>query len=163
MSILTTKNNQKIAFFDSGVGGLTVYSEFRKLLPKENCIYFGDMKHLPYGNKSKNELLYYSKSIFDFFSKQNVKAVVVACNTSSAATYSILKDDYDFKIYPILQESARVIGQMDINRVGVFATESTIKSNAYETELKRVNANLLIKICLLIRLNISSKLLKKIC
>jgi len=142
LSILTTKNNEKIAFFDSGIGGLTVFSEFKKLLPNENCIYFGDIKHLPYGNKSKEQLLKYSRSIFNFFQSKNVKAVVVACNTSSAATYSILKDSYNFKIYPILQESAKVIAKMDINTIGVFATQATINSNAYETELLKTNPNL---------------------
>ena len=71
MNILINKNNEKIAFFDSGVGGLTVYAKFRKILSTEDCIYFGDLKHLPYGNKSKDELISYSRDIFDFFKSKN--------------------------------------------------------------------------------------------
>ena len=143
MNILKTKNNDnKIAFFDSGVGGLTVYSKFRDVLPNENCVYFGDLKHLPYGNKTKEELIEYSRNIFDFFKSQNVKAVVMACNTSSAATYSTVAKEYDFKIYPIIQSCAKVISQLDIERLGIFATESTIKSGVYESELHKYNKEL---------------------
>lgn len=143
MNILKTKNNDnKIAFFDSGVGGLTVYSKFRDVLPNENCVYFGDLKHLPYGNKTKEELIEYSRNIFDFFKSQNVKAVVMACNTSSAATYSTVAKEYDFKIYPIIQSCAKVISQLDIERLGIFATVSTINSGVYEEELHKYNPSL---------------------
>lgn len=142
MNILKTKNNEKIAFFDSGVGGLTVYSKFRNILPNENCVYFGDLAHLPYGNKSKEELINYSRSIFDFFKSMNVKAVVMACNTSSAATYSTVAKEYDFKIYPIIQSCAKVISQLDIERIGIFATVSTINSGVYEEELHKYNPSL---------------------
>lgn len=142
MSILTTGNKEKIAFFDSGVGGLTVYAKFRKLLPSEDCIYFGDLKHLPYGNKTKDELVSYSRAIFDFFQSKNVKAVVMACNTSSAATYSTVSKEYDFKIYPIIQSCAKVISQQDIKKLGIFATESTINSGVYESEIHKYNAHI---------------------
>ena len=69
--------NSPIGFFDSGVGGLSVYSRFRELLPNENTIYFGDLKNLPYGNKSQRELIGFAKNILDFFASKNVKAVVV--------------------------------------------------------------------------------------
>ena len=138
------KNNkfEKIAFFDSGVGGLTVYSKFRKLLPFENCIYLGDTKHLPYGNKTKEELISYSRDIFDFFKSKNVKAVVMACNTSSAATYSTVSKEYDFKIYPIIQSCAGIIAKLNIDKLGVFATQSTINSGVYEKEIKKYNPDI---------------------
>ncbi|MCM1265453.1 MAG: glutamate racemase [Candidatus Gastranaerophilales bacterium] len=142
MSILTAKNKEKVAFFDSGVGGLTVYAKFKKLLPTENCIYFGDLAHLPYGNKTKEELISYSRSIFDFFKSKNVKAVVMACNTSSAATYSTISKEYDFKIYPIIQSCAKVISSLDITRLGIFATESTINSGVYESEIHKYNQHI---------------------
>ena len=62
-----------VGFFDSGVGGLSVYSKFREALPSENTIYFGDLKNLPYGNKSKEELIVFAKNILDFFKSKNVK------------------------------------------------------------------------------------------
>ena len=142
MNILINKNNEKIAFFDSGVGGLTVYAKFRKILSTEDCIYFGDLKHLPYGNKSKDELISYSRDIFDFFKSKNVKAVVMACNTSSAATYSTVSKEYDFKIYPIIQSCAQIIASQGYSRLGIFATESTINSGVYELEIHKYNSNI---------------------
>lgn len=131
-----------IAFFDSGVGGLTVYSKFRKILPTENCLYFGDLKHLPYGNKTKEELISYSRNIFNFFKSKNVKAVVMACNTSSAATYSTVAKEYDFKIYPIIQSCASIIADLPISKLGIFATQSTINSGVYESEINKYNPNI---------------------
>lgn len=138
-SIQKNNNSEKIAFFDSGVGGLTVYSKFRKLLQTEDCIYFGDLKHLPYGNKTKEDLINYSRNIFDFFKSKNVKAVVMACNTSSAATYSTVSKEYNFKIYPIIQSCASIIAKQNINNLGIFATQSTISSGVYESEIKSYN------------------------
>lgn len=142
MNISTNKNNKKIAFFDSGVGGLTVYAKFRNILHTEDCMYFGDLKHLPYGNKSKEELISYSRDIFNFFKSQNVKAVVMACNTSSAATYSTVSKEYDFKIYPIIQSCAQIIASQGFSRLGIFATEATIKSGVYESEIHKYDSKI---------------------
>ena len=78
-------NNSPVGFFDSGVGGLSVYAHFKELLPCENTIYFGDLKNLPYGNKTQEELICFARKILDFFKTKNVKAVLIACNTSSAS------------------------------------------------------------------------------
>lgn len=129
-------NNSPIGFFDSGVGGLSVYSVFKKILPNENTIYFGDLKNMPYGNKSKNELLGFARKILDFFKEQNVKAVVIACNTSSATVYDIIKDEYDFKIYPIVQSCAKVLSGLHNSSYGVFATSATINSGIYKKEIQ---------------------------
>ena len=136
MNTSTTTNNP-IGFFDSGVGGLTVYAKFRKKLPNENCLYFGDTKHLPYGNKSKDELISYARFIMDFFEKQQVKAVVIACNTSSSAAYNTIKDEYDFKIYPIIQSVAYQLSQLNISRIGIFATPATIGSHCYKNQIQK--------------------------
>ena len=132
-----------IGFFDSGVGGLSVYSRFRQLLPNENTIYFGDLKNLPYGNKSQEELIGFAKNILDFFKTKNVKAVVIACNTSSALAYDYIKDDYDFNIFPIIQSCAQKLPKL--KRIGVFATVGTVSSNAYEQEIKKYNPEAIIK------------------
>lgn len=136
------KENKSIGFFDSGVGGLTVFEKVKKLLPNEDYLYFGDLKNIPYGEKSRKELVKIADKIFKFFEKKGVKAVVMACNTTSANTYDELQDKYSFKIYPIIQSSAKIIAQMPIKRVGVFATQATIDSGAYGRELKRHNPNL---------------------
>lgn len=141
MEKYSNKNNP-IGFFDSGIGGLSVFSKFTSLLPNENTLYFGDLKNMPYGNKRKEELLSYARHILNFFKTQNVKAVVIACNTSSAMIYDIVKGEYSFPIFPIIQSSAKVISSMKIATLGVFATEATIKSNAYKNEILKYNKNI---------------------
>ncbi len=135
-------NNQKIALFDSGVGGLTVLDKLKQILPNENYIYFGDLKHIPYGEKSKEELIKYADDIFTFFNNKDIKAAVMACNTTSANTYEELKNNYKFKIYPIIQSVSKIISQMPIKKVGVLATRATINSGAYAKELKKHNPDL---------------------
>lgn len=136
------KNNQPIAFFDSGVGGVTVYQKVKKLLNNENLMYYGDLKHLPYGEKTQAQLLQYADKVFKFFEEREVKALVMACNTTSAAVYDSIKDKYDFKVYPIIQSCAKIIAEQNFSKIGVFATEVTIKSGAYERELKKYNKNI---------------------
>lgn len=135
-------NNKPIAFFDSGVGGLTVLKKVKEILPFENYIYFGDLKNLPYGDKTSEELYKFVDNILKFFEKQDVKAVVMACNTTSATVYEKLKDKYEFKIYPIIQSAAKEISQIPVQKIGVFATNATIKSGIYTKELKKYNSNL---------------------
>ena len=128
-----------IGVFDSGVGGLSVFSKLVKLLPNENYIYFGDTKNLPYGNKTKEKLLLIAKNIFDFFEQKNVKAVVMACNTTSATVYDTLKDKYKFKIYPIVQTASKYIAAQNYSSVGVFATQATINTHAYQKSVSLYN------------------------
>jgi len=136
------KNSAPVGFFDSGVGGVTVYSKFREKLPFENCMYYGDTIHNPYGEKTKDELIGYARHILDFFASKSVKAVVIACNTSSAVAYDIVKNDYDFKIYPIIQSCAKVVSQLPVSSLGVLATRATINSGAYEREIKKYNPDI---------------------
>lgn len=132
-------NSAKIGFCDSGVGGLTVYSKFKTVLPKENCMFFGDLKNSPYGNKTQEQLIGYSRKVFDFFKSCGVKAVVMACNTTSAQTYPTIKNEYDFKIYPIIQSCAKILSGLKVEKLGVFATQSTIESGVYEKEIHKYN------------------------
>lgn len=138
-------NSSPIGFFDSGVGGLSVLARFRKILPFENVVYFGDTVHLPYGNKTKEELIGYANNILDFMQKKGVKAVVIACNTSSAQAYDAIKDAYPFPIYPIIQTCAKGLGVNNYKKIGVFATEATVKSGKYTYELTKVNSNIIVK------------------
>lgn len=139
---LENNNDAPIAFFDSGVGGLTVFSKLKKLLPNENYIYFGDLKNIPYGEKNKSELIKIADEIFNFLEKKGVKAVVMACNTTSANTYDTLKNKYKFRIYPIIQSCAGMISKMVNKKIGILATEATIKSGVYGNELKKYNPNI---------------------
>ena len=134
--------NKSIAVFDSGVGGLTVYEKLKTILPNENYIYFGDLKNSPYGQKSKEQLLDITSYIFNYFTSRDVKAVVMACNTTSANVYEEYKNSFDYKIYPIIQTCAKVISELPIKRLGVFATSATISSGAYKREINKYNENI---------------------
>lgn len=136
------EKDKKIAFFDSGVGGLTVFEKVKNILPTEDYIYFGDLKHIPYGEKTQEQLIEFTDEIFKFFEEKDVKAVVMACNTTSAAAYDSLKDKYKFKIYPIIQSCAGIISKLPVEKIGVLATEATIKSGVYGRELKMHNPEL---------------------
>lgn len=138
-------NDRPIGFFDSGVGGLSVYARFKHILPSENTVYFGDLLHLPYGSKSKDELVGYARAILKFFESKNVKAVVIACNTSSAQAYDVVKNEFGFKIYPIIQSCSKVIANMGYGRIGVFATEGTVRAGKYTQELSLYNSNIKVK------------------
>lgn len=137
------KTNNPIGFFDSGVGGLTVLAKVKKLLPKENFIYFGDTQNMPYGEKTKEQLIEFADNIFTFFEEKNVKAVVMACNTTSAVTYETLKDKYNFKIYPIIQSVCSTLANLNgVKRLGIIGTPATIKSHAYSIEISKYNADM---------------------
>lgn len=135
-------NNLPVGFFDSGVGGLSVYARFKELLPNENTIYYGDLKNMPYGSKSRVELIGFARNILDFYEAKNVKAVVIACNTSSAVAYNEIKNYYKFKIYPVLQYCAKAVSEMGLSSVGIFATPATVNSNAYRNEILKYNSNI---------------------
>lgn len=135
-------NNLPIAFFDSGIGGITVFEQLKKILPDENYVYFGDNKNMPYGEKTEEQLIMFADNIFRYFETLGVKAVVMACNTTSAITYEKLKNNYNFEIYPIVQSVAKVISDTNCNKIGVFATRATINSNAYSKELKKYNPDI---------------------
>lgn len=131
-----------IAFFDSGVGGLTVFEKVKKILPQENYLYFGDTKNMPYGEKTVEELVEFADKILKFFEKQHAKAVVIACNTSSAIAYEKLKDNYNFKIYPIIQSVSSKLAKLDVKKLCVIATPATIKSHMYSKEIAKYNPNM---------------------
>ena len=136
-------DNRPLAFFDSGVGGLTVFAKVKKLLPNENYLYFGDTKNMPYGEKSEKQLIEFADRIFKFFEKQNAKAVVMACNTTSAITYEKLKDNYNFKIYPIIQTVCSTLAGLDgVKSLGVIATPATINSHAYSKGIAKYNKDM---------------------
>jgi len=132
---------QPIGIFDSGIGGLTVANAVSKLLPNEQLIYFGDTAHVPYGDKSKELIRSYATSITDFLLQvKQCKAVVIACNTASAAAYEVLRDTYKGKV-PVINVIdpmvEAVIADDTINKVGVIATKTTIASGVYREKFGR--------------------------
>jgi glutamate racemase len=133
--------HQPIGVFDSGIGGLTVASAIKRILPNERLIYFGDTAHVPYGDKSKDLIAHYALRITDFLlNEKNCKAIVIACNTASAAAYEALRDKYRGVIPvinvidPMIEE---VIADPSICHVGVIATKTTIHSGVYQEKFSR--------------------------
>lgn len=94
---------------------------------------------MPYGEKSSEQLLEYADKIIRFFIKKGAKAIIMACNTTSSVIYDKIKDNYGIKIYPVIQSSAKILSQIPVKRLGVFATHATVSSNAYKKEIQKYN------------------------
>lgn len=140
-------NNKAIGVFDSGIGGLTVVKSIKKILPNEQIIYFGDTKHLPYGDKSKDTLISYSLEIANFLIKQDVKAIVIACNTASAMAFEQVKKlAGNIPVYNVIDPVVDYIiennKQKDNIDVGLIATKATINSKVYESKISSKNKNI---------------------
>ena len=126
--------------FDSGVGGLTVAREIMRNLPSEKIVYFGDTARLPYGSKSKDTIIRYSRQIVRFLMQQDVKAIVVACNTASAFALDTLKKEFDIPIIGVIEAGAEVAASETRNhKVGVIGTVGTIGSGIHEQYLKKLD------------------------
>ena len=136
-----TNKNAPIGVFDSGVGGLTVMKEIMYQIPNEKIIYFGDTARVPYGNKSKDTVLRFSRQIVRFLKTQEVKAIVIACNTASAYALPDIEKEIDIPIIGVVRPGAKVAAQVTQNgKVGVIATEGTINSHIYADYIKKINA-----------------------
>lgn len=132
-----------IGVFDSGVGGLTVVKEIMRQLPGENMIYFGDTARVPYGSKSKKTVLKYSRQIVHFLRKNEVKAIVVACNTASALALDEIKQEIDIPIIGVVEPGAKMAAESTkTNSIGIIGTESTIKSGIYSKFLRNLDADI---------------------
>lgn len=122
-----------IGVFDSGVGGLTVVREIMRQLPNERIVYFGDTARVPYGSKSRETVTRFSRQIVRFLQSQNVKAIVIACNTASAFALDELEKEVDIPIIGVVKPGARAALEATHNgRIGVIATEATIGSGIYK-------------------------------
>lgn len=130
-----------IGIFDSGVGGLTVAREIRKVLPKENFIYYGDTKHLPYGDKSPEAIQGYCRRITQFLLDQGCKAIVVACNTATANALKEIKELVDGRV-PVIDVISPVAEKVAFEihtNVGVIATKATVNSGLYRKSIRKHN------------------------
>ena len=142
--------NLPIGVFDSGVGGLTVVREIIKQLPGENIVYFGDTAPVPYGSKSEDTIIHFSRQIVNFLKTKNVKAVVVACNTVSAIALDVLNKVYDVPIIGVVKPGAVQAAESTCNgRIGVIGTEATIRSHIYSKYIKehKKDAEIIEKAC----------------
>lgn len=127
-----------IGVFDSGVGGLTVVREIMRNIPNEDIVYFGDTARVPYGSKSKETILRYSRQIVRFLRTQNVKAIVIACNTASAYALEEIKKELDIPIIGVIKPGAKVACETtEKGRIGVIGTDATIRSGIYNSFIRR--------------------------
>lgn len=130
---------QVIGMFDSGVGGLTVMKEILAQLPEVRIIYFGDTARVPYGNRSREELIRFGEEIISFLINQGAQAIVVACNTSSANAVPVLKEHFQIPLIGTIEPGARAAVSATVNgKIGLIATEATVRSKAYNSAVRRV-------------------------
>ena len=128
-----------IGVFDSGMGGLTVVREMISQLPHESIIYFGDTARVPYGPKSPDTVLRYSREIASYLKGEGIKALVVACNTATAHALPALREEFDMPIVGVIEPGARAaVAATRTKRVGVIGTAGTIKSGAYDKEIRKL-------------------------
>ncbi|MBE7048804.1 MAG: glutamate racemase [Ruminococcaceae bacterium] len=133
-------DNRRIGLFDSGLGGLTVMKELMALLPNESIVYFGDTGRIPYGSKSVNTVIKYTKSDINFLNTFDLKAIIAACGTVSSIALPHLRGAYDVPIMGVVASAARAAARATKNGcIGVIGTAGTIRSGAYRKILAKEN------------------------
>ena len=134
---IDNKNAAPVRVFDSGVGGLTVAREIMRQLPNENLVYFGDTARVPYGSKSRDNIIRYSRQIIHFLKTKGVKAIVIACNTASALALDVVREESDIPIIGVVEPGARAALQItQTKKIGVIGTEATVQSAMYGKIIK---------------------------
>ena len=129
---LIMDKNAPIGVFDSGVGGLTVAREIMRQIPNERIVYFGDTARVPYGSKSKDNIIKFSRQIIRLLQTENVKAIVIACNTASALALDEMQQEFDLPILGVVKPGAKVAVETTANkRIGLIGTEANIRSGVY--------------------------------
>ncbi|HEX9982751.1 MAG TPA: glutamate racemase [Thermoanaerobaculia bacterium] len=128
--------------FDSGVGGLTVFREIARALPYESLIYLGDSARVPYGTKSPETIVRYSLEAAQHLLARDIKMLVVACNTATAAALPALIAKLNVPVIGVVEPGARAAVQATKGRVGVIATEGTVKSKAYTNAIKAIDPSI---------------------
>jgi len=134
----TLKNNLPIGIFDSGVGGLTVYRALHRRLPDERFLYLGDTARVPYGTKSLSTVERYGIENARFLSAQGIKMLVVACNTASALALPAIERAAGVPTVGVIESGARAAVEAAHAKIGVIATEATVRSGAYRRAIKKL-------------------------
>lgn len=134
------KNSERpIGIFDSGLGGLTVFKEMRRLLPGEDLVYFGDTARVPYGTKSKEAVISFSKEIAGFLAARGVKMIVIACNTASSLALEEVRKAVRVPVIGVIEPGARAaLGAAPAGRILVTGTAATVASGAYRKAISKL-------------------------
>lgn len=134
-------DRRPIGVFDSGLGGLTALRELRRILPREELIYFGDTGRVPYGTKGRETILRYARQDVAFLRSFDPKAIVVACGTVSANALAELTEENELPIFGVVASAARAaVAATKNKRVGLIGTSASIRSGAYEREMARLDS-----------------------
>lgn len=133
-------DSRPIGVFDSGVGGMTVLREIHRQLPTESTIYLGDTERCPYGPRPRREVKQFSFEIMRFFMTREVKLVVVACNTATAAALDDIRRAFPVPVVGVIRPGAEAGALASRNRkIGVVATAGTVRSRSYFDNVKDIN------------------------
>jgi glutamate racemase len=134
------KRDAPLGVFDSGLGGLTVVRELRRVLPSEDIVYLGDTARVPYGTRAPSTVVRYASSCARWLAQRDVKAIVIACNTVSAVAPERLRVELDMPVLSVIEPGARAAAAATKSgRVGVLATAATIASGAYARAVSTVS------------------------
>ncbi len=138
-------SDKYIAVIDSGMGGLTVVDALRKMYPQENILFFADTKNLPYGDKSKQEIITLSIKTIDYLNRQPIQAIVIACNTIDSNAGKLLQENSKVPLYRIIEPTSLEAARQTKNKkIAVLATNAAINSNAYKNTLLNIDKDLTI-------------------
>lgn len=131
-------DNRAIGVFDSGVGGLSLWREIKHLLPNESIIYFGDGKHCPYGERSRDEIISYAIDATEQFIAQDCKMIVIACNTATSMAICVLREKYPDMIFVGMEPAIKpACQQTKSGVVAVLATKRSLSSEAFANKIKK--------------------------
>ncbi len=134
-------DHRAVGVFDSGLGGLTAVRELRRLLPSENIIYLGDTSRVPYGGKSEETLLRYSRQDMAFLRTKDVKAVLIACGTATTAALPALQRENEIPVLGVVDAACRrAVEQTRNKRVGLIATAASVRSGVYERTMRAMDS-----------------------
>jgi glutamate racemase len=141
-------DKRPIGIFDSGMGGLTVVKEVMRTLPDEDIVYFGDTARVPYGPKSKETVIRFSIENILFLLKNNVKLVIVACNTASSVALSVVEQNFKVPIMGVIEPGvARAVNITKNNKVGIIGTKTTISSGSYVKQINKADPKIKVYSC----------------
>lgn len=130
-------NNKSIGVFDSGLGGLTAVKQIMQELPNESIIYFGDTGRVPYGTRSRETILKYTRSDIRFLQSFDVKMIVIACGTASSVSMPQIKSEFDVPIVGVVDAAVyQAVRSTRNKKIGIIGTPGTIKSGSYEKLIK---------------------------
>ena len=133
-------DNRPIGVFDSGLGGLTVHKEIMNMLKNESIVYFGDSGRAPYGTKSKETVVKYTRQDIRFLLSQDVKMVVIGCNTASACSSELVRNEIGVPVIEVVEPGAiTAVRETKNKRIGVIGTTATINSGVYERAIDKID------------------------